>query len=50
MLYIVTNHYQALFPVVGALLFDIPDNPYPNRPILAYHNYEADKLQWAKEN
>ena len=50
MLYIVTDHYQALFPIEGALLFDIPDDPYPNRPTLAYHNYAAEKLQWAKEN
>ena len=32
------------------LLFHIPDHPYPNKPILAYHDLNVDRLQWAKEN
>ena len=50
MQYIVTDHYQAVFPVEGCLLFDIPDNPYPHRPTLAYHDYGLEKVKWAKEN
>ena len=38
------------FEATGAYIITVPEFPYPDRPILAQHDYAHDRIMWAQEN
>ena len=50
-LYLIVNKGGTMMmPVEGSMIFEVPFNPNPKRPVLAHHNYGEERMDWVKAN
>jgi len=47
---ILNKHGTVIFEATGAYIITVPEFPYPERPVLAHHDYAEDRITWAREN